>query len=63
VPGSEIDNRLSVHRNFPRRDRGLPGYGAVLFVRAVVQHPAGLDHCSPYLLLEKTNAVAVIAFT
>ncbi len=26
-----------------RRGEGLPGYGAILFVRAVVQHFAGLD--------------------
>jgi hypothetical protein len=24
-----------------RRGEGLPGYGAVLFVRAMVEHPAG----------------------
>ena len=29
------------HRNVSRRGEGLPGYGAVLFVRAMVEHPAG----------------------
>ena len=28
-------------RNVSRRGEGLPGYGAVLFVRAMVEHPAG----------------------
>ena len=29
------------HRSVSRRGEGLPGYGAVLFVRAMVEHPAG----------------------
>ena len=29
------------HRSVSRRGEGLPGYGAVLFVRAMVAHPAG----------------------
>ena len=28
-------------RDMSRRGEGLPGYGAVLFVRAMVEHPAG----------------------
>ena len=28
-------------RNGSRRGEGLPGYGAILFVRAMVEHPAG----------------------
>src|SRR5215471_3778192 len=28
-------------RNVSRRGEGLPGYGAVLFIRAMVEHPAG----------------------
>ncbi len=42
---------------------GLPGYWAVLFVRAVVQHSAGLDRSSPLLLFEKIYAEVAIAFT
>ena len=42
---------------------GLPGYWAVLFVRAVVQHPAGYDPSSPLLLFEKIYEEAAIAFT
>src|SRR5215510_4546698 len=29
------------NRSVSRRGEGLPGYGAVLFVRAMVEHPAG----------------------
>jgi hypothetical protein len=29
------------NRDVSRRGEGLPGYGAVLFVRAMVEHPAG----------------------
>ena len=28
-------------RDVSRKDEGLPGYGAVLFLRAMVEHPAG----------------------
>ena len=35
VTGSPSD------RNVSRRGEGLPGYGTVLFVRAMVEHPAG----------------------
>ena len=35
VTGSPQDRDVS------RRGEGLPGYGAVLFVRAMVEHPAG----------------------
>ena len=31
------------HRDWSRRGEGLPGYWAVLFVRAMVEHPAGYD--------------------
>jgi hypothetical protein len=41
---------------------GLPGYWAVLFVRAVVQHPAGLVLASPLLLFEKIHGENAIAF-
>ena len=41
-------------RNVSRRSEGLPGYGAVLFVRAMVEHPAGyvplLAHLTERLL-------------
>ena len=51
-----------LNRNLPRRDKGLPGYWAVLFVRAVVQHPAGYGPSSPLLLFEKIYGEATIAF-
>jgi len=35
VTGSPQDRHVS------RRGEGLPGYGAILFVRAMVEHPAG----------------------
>jgi hypothetical protein len=57
ITGSPFDRKL------PRRGKGLPGYWAVLFVRAVVQHPAGLDLSSPLLLFEKIHGKDVIAFT
>ncbi len=41
---------------------GLPGYWAVLFMRAVVQHPAGHAPSSPLLLFEKIYAEIVVAF-
>jgi hypothetical protein len=50
-------------RKFPRRGKGLPGYWAVLFVRAVVPHPAGYDPSSPLLLFEKIYGEVTIAFT
>jgi hypothetical protein len=50
------------NRNFPRRDKGLPGYWAVLFARAVVQHPAGSAPSSPLLLFEKIHGGNAIAF-
>src|SRR4029077_17342061 len=31
------------HRDWSRRGEGLPGYGAILFVRAMLEHPAGYD--------------------
>ncbi len=45
-----------------RRGEDLPGYWAVLFVRAVVQHPAGYDPSLPLLLFEKIHGEAVVAF-
>ena len=38
---SETGHRLSAPPELSRRGEGLPGYWAVLFVRAVVEHPAG----------------------
>jgi len=38
-----MEYRLSVRPDLPRRDKDLPGYWAILFVRAVVQHFAGLN--------------------
>ena len=57
ITGSPQDRKL------PRRDKGPPGYWAVLFVRAVVEDPAGYDPSSPLLLFEKIHEGAVIAFT
>ncbi len=50
-------------RLLPRKGKGLPGYWAVLFLRAVVQHPAGLDPALPLLLFEKIYGKVAIAFT
>jgi hypothetical protein len=50
-------------RNLPRRGKSLPGYWAVLFLRAVVQHPAGYDLALPLLLFEKIYGEVAIAFT
>ncbi len=50
-------------RNLPRKDKDLPGYWAVLFVRAVMQHPAGRDPALPLLLFEKIYGEGAIAFT
>mgnify|MGYP006893392543 CR=1 FL=1 len=41
---------------------GLPGYWAVLFVRAVVQHLAGLNPSSPLPLFERIHGETIIAF-
>jgi hypothetical protein len=57
------NHRLSVRPELPRRDLGLPGDWAVLFLRAVLQHPAGLDLSSPRLLFEKIYREVAIAFT
>ena len=47
-------------RDVSRRGEGLPGYWAVLFVRAVVEHPAGYDpllaHCTERPLLPSGNS-------
>ena len=34
---------------YPRKNEGIPGAWAILFVRAVVYDPAGCDHPSPVL--------------
>jgi hypothetical protein len=46
-----------------RRGKDIPGYWAVLFVRAVVKHPAGYGPSLPLLLFEKIHGTTVIAFT
>ncbi len=51
------------NRKLPRRGKDLPGYWAVLFPRAVVQHPAGYDPALPLLLFEKIYGEVAIAFT
>jgi hypothetical protein len=49
---SETDHRLSAGPGLlSRRGRDLPGYWAVLFVRAMVEHPAGSDPPLPLPLL------------
>ena len=63
APVSEMDNRLSVGPDHPWKDKGLPGYEAILFVRAVVQHPAGLAPSLPLPLFERISGETVIAFT
>jgi len=45
-----------------RRGEDLPGYWAVLFVRAVVEHPAGYDPSSPLLPFGKIHGEVVVAF-
>jgi hypothetical protein len=40
-----------------RRSEGLPGSWTVLFLRAVVEHPAGYDP-----LLAHRNGEAIVAF-
>ncbi len=45
------------NRDGSRRGEGLPGYGAVLFVRALVEHPAGYNS----LLAQFTQGV-IVAF-
>ena len=46
-----------------RRGKDLPGYWAVLFLRAVAQHPAGLDLSLPLPLFERIYGEIAIAFT
>jgi len=58
-----MNDRLSVGPELPRRGKGLPGYWAVLFVRAVVQHPAGCAASSPLPLFEEIHGDGAIAFT
>ncbi len=66
---SETGHRLSVDRGCSRRGEDLPGYWAVLFVRAVATRSLrllphfGYDLSSPLLLFEKIYGEAVIAFT
>ena len=45
-----------------RRGEDLPGYWAVLFVRAMVEHPAGYDFSLPLPLFERIRGEAVVAF-
>ncbi len=59
---SETDHRLSARPGCSRRGEDLPGYWAVLFVRAMVKHPAGYDPSLPLLLFEKIHGEAVVAF-
>src|SRR2546425_1175247 len=47
------------NRGVSRRGEGLPGYGAVLFVRAMVEHPAGYH---PLLAPKKLSPGMVVAF-
>jgi len=48
------------NRDEARRGEGLPGYGAILFVRAMVEHPAGyvplLAHLTERLLWPSGNS-------
>jgi len=46
----------------PEERQGLPGYGVVLFVRAVIKHPAGPNPSSPLLLFEKIHGEVIVAF-
>ena len=63
APVSELIDRFSVDPDHLWKDKDLPGYEAILFVRAVVQHPAGLVPSLPLPLFERINGEAVIAFT
>ena len=55
---SETGHRLSARPALSTgRGEGLPGYGTVLFIRAMVEHPAGYDP-----LLAQPTQGAVIAF-
>ncbi len=55
---SETANRLSATPELSaRRGEGLPGYEAILFVRAVVEHPAGYGP-----LLAQIAQGAIVAF-
>ena len=51
------------YRIHSRRGKDLPGDWAVLFLRAVAQHPAGLAPSSPLRLFEKIYGENAIAFT
>jgi hypothetical protein len=57
-----MNHRLSATPVTPEERQGLPGYWTVLFLRAVVQHPAGYGISSPLLLFEKIYGEAAIAF-
>jgi hypothetical protein len=64
APASEIWIAGSPYgRPLPRRGKDLPSYWAVLFVRAVVQHPAGRTASSPLPLFEEIHGDGAIAFT
>ncbi len=55
----EMENRFLVPPDLPRKDKALPGYGAMLFVRAVVQHFASWDS---HLLDNKRNCMETAQF-
>lgn len=60
---SETDHRLSATPGFfSRRGEDLPGYWTVLFMRAVVEHPAGYNPSLPLLLFEEIHGRVVVAF-
>ena len=50
------------HRLVSRRSEGLPGSWVVLFVRAVVEHPAGYDLSLPLPLFEEIHGKVIVAF-
>jgi len=56
ITGSPLDRKL------PRKDKGLPSYWVILFVRAVVQHSAQCDLSLPLLLIEKIYGQVAVAF-
>ena len=59
---SETGHRLSEKPVRSRKGEDLPGYWVILFMRAVVQHPAGYGPSSPLLLFEKVCGEIAFAF-
>ena len=43
------------NRNGSRRGEGLPGYGAILFMRAMVEHPAGYHPLLAQILAQNSR--------